>query len=267
MNLPLVYDGAELFAAKVLATRFQFELCPYAPTDRIYLYLSARGLELRQPNQTTPLIYIDFVNGQARHRRLYGGGRKQPLGRAIGLKASGFPLVCDATAGLGRDAFVLACLGCSVVMVERSPILAALLSDGLQRLAQEAELAEISQRLQLIHHDAATWLTATTFCPDVIYLDPMYPKRQKTALVKKEMRLLQTLVGQDIDAPHLLQIALQQARHRVVVKRPKGALPLLESPAPHFCIISENTRFDGYSTSSQPFANSSNCVTKYSANH
>jgi len=249
MAFPLIYDMAELTpAAEILAARFQFDLGRCPPPDSIYLFLSSQGLELRQSDQTNPLIYIDFVNGQARHRRLYGGGRKQPLGRAIGLKSGVFPLVCDATAGLGRDAFVFACLGCTVMMVERSPVLAALLADGLQRLAQEPELTEVSQRLQLIHHDAARWLTTTIDSLDVVYLDPMYPKRQKTALVKKEMRILQTLVGQDSDAPNLLQIALQKARNRVVVKRPKGALPLLESPAPHFDIASENTRFDVYLT-------------------
>jgi 16S rRNA (guanine1516-N2)-methyltransferase len=247
MAFSLICDTAEQqAAAEILAMRFQLELRARPLSEVPYLHLSSQGLALRQPQQSTPLIYIDFVNGTARHRRLYGGGRKQPLGRAIGLKSGVFPMVCDATAGLGRDAFVLACLGCTVIMLERSPVLAALLFDALQRLEQDIELHEVSQRLQLIHQDAATWLTATTLCPEVVYLDPMYPHRHKTALVKKEMRTLQTIVGQDIDAANLLQIALQKARHRVVVKRPKGAASLLETPAPHCCINSENTRFDIY---------------------
>lgn len=247
MAFPLICDTLELQpAATLLAIRFEFELLTYPPVSETpYLYLTLNGLELRQLHQSTPLIYIDFINGIARHRRLYGGGRKQPLGRSIGLKTGIFPSVCDATAGLGRDAFVLACLGCTVIMLERSPVLAALLSDGLQRLAQDEELKEVYQRLHLIHQDATTWLSTTTPIPDVVYLDPMYPQRHKTALVKKEMRWLQTMIGQDIDAPNLLQIALQKAR-RVVVKRPKSAPPLLETPAPHHCIASENTRFDVY---------------------
>lgn len=229
-----------------LATRFQCEIHTAPPPNAHYLYLSAQGLELRHADQTTPLIYIDFINGQTRHRRLYGGGRSQPLGRAIGLKSGIFPMIYDVTAGLGRDAFVLACLGCTVTLVERSPILAALLSDGLYRLEQETELQEIYQRLRFVHHNSIEWL-ATNEPADVIYLDPMYPKRQKTALVKKEMQLLHTLIGQDEDASQLLHAALQKARQRVVVKRPKSAPPLSEIP-PHFCISSENTRYDVYLT-------------------
>lgn len=232
--------------ATTLATHFQCEIHASPPPDAHYLYLSAQGLELRHSAQTNPLIYIDFINGQARHRRLYGGGRSQPLGRAMGLKSGISPTIYDVTAGLGRDAFVLASLGCAVTMVERSPILAALLSDGLQRLAQDTELTQIYQRLHFIHCNSIAWL-ATCESPDVIYLDPMYPKRQKTALVKKEMRLLQTLIGEDDDSPKLLDVALQKARQRVVVKRPKSAPPLSEI-TPHFSISSENTRFDVYST-------------------
>lgn len=242
---PLVCTTVTDYATH-LATRFQCEIHTAPPPNAHYLYLAAQGLELRHPDQPTPLIYIDFINGQARHRRLYGGGRSQPLGRAMGLKSGVSPKIYDVTAGLGRDAFVLASLGCTVTLVERSPILAALLSDGLYRLGQETELQEIYQRLHLVHHNSIEWL-ATCEAAEVIYLDPMYPKRQKTALVKKEMRLLQTLIGQDEDAPQLLHAALRQARQRVVVKRPKSAPPLSEI-SPHYCISSENTRYDVYLT-------------------
>src|SRR5688572_20080391 len=79
-------------------------------------------------------IYADFLTGAAAHRRLHGGGRGQPIARAIGLKPGVKPpSVIDATAGLGRDAFVLACLGCEVTLLERSPTVAALLRDALER--------------------------------------------------------------------------------------------------------------------------------------
>lgn len=233
--------------AAELAARFQCEIHATPPADAYYLYFSTQGLELRHSAQSTPLIYIDFVSGQARHRRLYGGGRSQPLGRAIGLKSGSSPTVYDVTAGLGRDAFVLASLGCQVTMSERSPLLAALLSDGLRRLGEATELTTIYQRLRLVHQNSIEWLAAVSDIPDVIYLDPMYPKRQKTALVKKEMRLLQTFIGQDDDSAELLDVSLQKARQRVVVKRPKSAPPLSEI-TPHFSIASENTRFDVYLT-------------------
>ncbi len=195
-------------------------------------------------------IFIDFVHGKMGHRREFGGGRGQPLAKAIGMKGGANPSVVDATAGLGRDAFVLANLGAQVTMIERSPILAALLEDGLQRLAAEPELADIAQQqLNLVHANAINWLqqqAQTDDRPEVVYLDPMYPHRTKSALVKKEMRALRALVGDDEDAAQLLQAARHCATKRVVVKRPKGA-PLLDDSQPSGNVQSKNTRYDIYS--------------------
>ena len=194
-------------------------------------------------------IFIDFVHGKLAHRREFGGGRGQPLAKAIGLKGGANPTVIDATAGLGRDAFVLANLGAQVTMIERSPILATLLEDGLKRLTVEPELADIAQHLQLVHTNAIDWLhqqAQTEQRPEVVYLDPMYPHRSKSALVKKEMRALRALVGDDEDAALLLQAARQCATKRVVVKRPKGA-PSLDNSQPSGDVQSKNTRYDIYS--------------------
>lgn len=189
------------------------------------------------------------MHGKLAHRREFGGGRGQPLARAIGLKHGINPNVVDATAGLGRDAFVLASLGAHVTMIERSPILAALLNDGMQRLThnEDPELADV--QLQLIQANAIDWLQQqagiATDKPDVVYLDPMYPHRSKSALVKKEMRALRALVGDDEDAAQLLQAARRYASKRVVVKRPKGA-PLLDDTKPSGNVQSKNTRYDIY---------------------
>src|SRR5690606_23122611 len=103
-------------------------------------------------------VFADFVEGALAYRRLHGGGRGQPVARAVGLKPGIYPKVLDATAGLGRDAFVLAALGCEVVMLERSPIIAALLDDALARAALESEVAPIVARMTLIQADARQWL-------------------------------------------------------------------------------------------------------------
>ena len=201
-------------------------------------------------------MHIDFVHGKVGHRRQFGGGRGQTLPKAIGLKHGANPTVVDATAGLGRDAFVLASLGARVTMIERSPVLAALLEDGLKRLAADPELAEIAlSHLQLVHANAIDWLQQQaenkTNRPDVVYLDPMYPHRTKSALVKKEMRALRELVGDDEDASQLLNAARHCATKRVVVKRPKGA-PLLDATQPSGNVQSRNTRYDIYSAFSSP---------------
>ena len=174
--------------------------------------------------------------------------RGQPLARAVGLKPGYDPTVIDATAGMGRDAFVLATLGCRVHMLERSPVIAALLADGLARATADAELGPvISGHLRLVHTDAIAYLRGLTAeeRPEVVYLDPMYPHRRKAALVKKEMRTFRTLVGEDPDAGELLLAALEAARKRVVVKRPKGAEPL-PGPRPNAAVESPNTRYDLY---------------------
>ena len=94
---------------------------------------------------------MDFVEGAVAHRRKFGGGRGQSIAKAVGLKSGAMPTVVDATAGLGRDAFVLASLGCKVTLIERSPVVAALLQDGLARAAQDPEIGPwVSERMHLL---------------------------------------------------------------------------------------------------------------------
>lgn len=216
------------------------------------LSYSDERLELRQTGRKAPgPIFVDFVGGQVAHRRQFGGGRGQPMARAIGIKGEQPPSIIDATAGLGKDSFVFASLGCHVRMMERSPIVAALLADGLERAAHSPELADILPRLQLLPGNAIEQLGGLEEDqrPDVVYLDPMYPHRQKSALVKKEMRAFRDLVGDDPDTAELLKAALGCARKRVVVKRPKGA-PCLDDRKPSMDISSKNTRWDVYVSAS-----------------
>lgn len=131
-------------------------------------------------------------------------------------------------------------------MLERHPVVAALLDDGIQRGYQDAEIGEwLKERMSLIHASSITALKEVTHAPDVIYLDPMYPHRQKSALVKKEMRVFQSLVGADDDADSLLAPAIALAKRRVVVKRPDYAEPLAGQKAPS-AITTKSHRFDIY---------------------
>ena len=210
------------------------------------LYQTADHLELRsliEPH-VKPL-YVDFTGGKSRHRRLYGGGRGQHLARAIGLKKYPHPVVVDATAGLGRDAFVLAALGCRVTMLERSAVVAALLEDGLQhaRDSDDEAVRNIAQQMQLVHTDAIGWLESNSSMADVIYLDPMFPGRKKSAQVKKEMRFFQDIVGRDQDSGELFRSALDAARRRVVIKRPVRSEYVAERK-PDFSITGKTTRYD-----------------------
>ncbi len=189
-------------------------------------------------------IKVDFVDGAMAHRRKFGGGRGQDIAKAIGLKHGFSPHVLDATAGLGRDAFVLANLGCQVTLMERMPVVAALLYDGLERAKLNADVGEIAQRMQLVYASSIEKMSLTEQV-DVVYLDPMYPHRDKSAAVKKEMRVFQSLVGEDSDAEALLSPALALAKYRVVVKRPSYA-PSLNNQKPTTSIKMKKNRFDVY---------------------
>ena len=236
--------------ALALAAHLGVEIVKASDDEHDYLLVfTPTHLELRpQAPEASGPIYVDFAAGRTRHRRLYGGGRGQPLARAVGLKGGATPSVTDATAGLGRDAFVLATLGCDVTLIERSPVIAALLSDAIARAGEDTEIGSlVAKRLRLIEADAIGYLAGLPQDrrPDVVYLDPMYPHRTKSALVKKEMRIFRDLVGEDVDSGDLLSAALGAARRRVVVKRPRPA-PALPGPNPTMAISGKNTRFDVY---------------------
>jgi len=237
-------------AAERLAAALSLPCCPFDPDKPGLLLLQrAERLELCQTGPGAPgPVWVDFVGGKAAHRRRFGGGRGQPLARAAGLRKGANPRILDMTAGLGRDAFVLAALGCPVAMIERSSVIHALLADGLQRARQDTEVNTIAGRMQLLCLDGREYaLSSPDERRDVVYLDPMYPHRDKSAKVKKEMRLLPLLLGEDRDSSELLERALAIAAHRVVVKRPARAAPL-EGPAPSLAIGSPNTRYDIYLT-------------------
>ncbi|KGQ70786.1 hypothetical protein OA57_05400 [Chelonobacter oris] len=204
-------------------------------------------LELRKPDEPKlGAVAVDFTSGAMAHRRKFGGGRGEAVAKAVGIKKAYMPSVIDATAGLGRDAFVLAAIGCQVRLIERNPVVFMLLQDGLQRAYHDPEIGDwLQQRLQLLPIDSLTALSAQTEAADVVYLDPMYPHKQKSALVKKEMRIFQYLVGADLDSDQLLAPARQLARKRVVVKRPDYA-PFLAAEKPHFSQATKNHRFDVY---------------------
>lgn len=216
------------------------------------LVLTAQQLELRKLDEPKlGAVFVDLVSGAVAHRRKFGGGRGQAIAKAVGLKGGVNPTVLDATAGLGRDAFVLATLGCKVQLVERHPVVAALLDDGLMRAKADPEIgAWVSERMQLLHassHDALVKLAEEPdfVAPDVVYLDPMYPHKKKSALVKKEMRVFQTLVGADLDADGLFEPAYALATKRVVVKRPDYA-EFLAQAKPSMAIETKKNRFDIY---------------------
>ncbi|MGO1296585.1 MAG: class I SAM-dependent methyltransferase [Vibrio sp.] len=219
------------------------------------LVLTQERLELRKLDEPKlGAIAVDWTSGAVAHRRKFGGGKGQSIAKAVGLNKGVIPTVLDGTAGLGRDAFVLASLGCRVQLVERHPVVAALLDDGIERAKRDSDIGEwVSERVTLLHASSHTALERLIqdeqfIRPDVVYLDPMYPhpeNKKKSALVKKEMRVFQSLVGADNDADCLLEPALALATKRVVVKRPDYA-QCLQHQKPTMAIATKKNRFDVY---------------------
>ncbi|HSW13159.1 MAG TPA: class I SAM-dependent methyltransferase [Solimonas sp.] len=205
---------------------------------------SAGRLELRALHRPDyGAIHADW--GSAEIRRRIAGGRRQLLARAVGLQKKPDLELLDATAGLGRDGFVLAALGARVTLLERQPQIAALLQDAHRRALADPALAPVAARIELFDGDSAGLMAQRRW--DTVYLDPMYPHTGKTALPQKEMQIFRDLTGGDPDADRLLEPALQAARLRVVVKRPAKA-PWLAGRKPSLDFHGTQARFDVYLT-------------------
>jgi 16S rRNA (guanine1516-N2)-methyltransferase len=220
------------------------------PTEGAALALEPDGLGLYALDLPgSGAVRVDLEAGAMGWRLGADRARHETVVKACGLLKAKTPVtIFDATPGLLRDACVLAAAGARVVMAERAPVVAALVENGLHRAAAHAELQPLLSLLDYRQGDSLQVLAALAAAgqrPDVVYLDPMFPHRDKSALVKKEMRAFRAVVGDDADADALLPAALLAATKRVVVKRPRGA-PLLGGRAPGLVLEGKSARFDVY---------------------
>lgn len=216
------------------------------PASGLYLAAEEQGIVLHRAGDKGS-VWVDFTAGAAQHRRLHGGG--ELLAKAVGRGKQ--PAVWDATGGLGRDSFVLAWLGLNVHIFERHPAVYCLLADGLARALLHPDTAETASRLTLHHADAAEYmprLAAEIGRPQVVYLDPMYPERRKSAAVKKEMAFFHELVGTAQNDVALFDASLATATARIVVKRPRLG-DFLCGRKPDYQYTGKSTRFDVYNGS------------------
>ena len=213
------------------------------------LVVSGDRLSLQQTGRGAPgPVMVNFGSTAMRHRR--SSGHNELLGKAVGVGKKARLRALDATAGLGRDSFVLADLGCEVILCEREPVIVELLRSGMRVAATQSDLwlGEVLGRMRLQPGDARQMPCESLRGVDVIYLDPMFPQRDKSAAVKKEMALFQLLLDSSAaphDADQLLLWALQQDVARVVVKRPPRA-PNLADQKPSHSISGKAVRYDVY---------------------
>lgn len=225
-------SGGNPASAQQLAEQLGTPLNLPAPTTRYQVIFSAAGVALHDTEFANSRIQVDFTSTKFNYLRRTVSTRNHLLARAVGAKHQ--PRVIDATAGLGRDSFILACLGCQVIALERSPVMAALLADGLVRW--QAVEPELAQCIHLHHGDSIELLAnlPTDWPPaQAVLLDPMYPARKKSALNQQAMRSLHGLVGEDNDTPALLAVALASGIGKVVLKRPLRADVLASDKLSH----------------------------------
>ena len=166
------------------------------------------------------------------------------LVRAAKIKKASHALTAiDATAGFGQDSLLLAAAGFSVKLYEKNPVIAALLEDALRCAKEYPELEEAAGRMELAGTDSIEAMKALNKAPDVIYLDPMFPKRTKSALIKKKFQLLQQLETPCENEVELFEAALAAQPHKIVVKRPaKGAY--LADRRPSYSLAGKAVRYD-----------------------
>lgn len=178
-----------------------------------YLYCGPDGAALCIPPFKPMSAELSRSHWQSRRQE-----GKQGIVRAVKPKPG--RIIWDVTAGWGRDAAIMASFGASVCMFEKHPIIAYLLQDALYRANQAGDALPLS----LEHADALDVLRSFPnghfTRPDVIYLDPMHPERQKSALVKKDLQLLQALLAPSNDTSELIHAASAVAKERVVLKWP-----------------------------------------------
>lgn len=202
------------------------------------LRVDGQGLSLAADGM---MLQPDFSRLRARLKpqRLSG----ELLVQAARMKGTPHPTALDATAGLGEDALLLAAAGFTVELFESDPVIAALLADALARAAGFPDLAPIVGRMHLHEADSIEALRSGTPKVDVVYLDPMFPERQKNAATKKKFQLLHRLERPCADEEVLLAAALAAHPTKVVIKRPAKGAPLA-GRAPAYSRTGKAVRFD-----------------------
>lgn len=217
----------------------------FAPDPgRLYLKVSRDGLSLMRDGME---LRPDFVEMLPRVKQ--GPLQRELLVRAARVKAVEAPRAVDATAGLGEDSLLLAAAGFTVVLCEADPVIAALLEDALTRASAHEVLGPVVARMHLVAGDSRIVLeqlgASSGTRPDVVYLDPMFPGRAKTAAVKKKFQLIHSLERptEPLDEESLLRAALAACPRKVVIKRPvKG--PYLAGAKPSYAIAGKAVRYD-----------------------
>ncbi len=205
----------------------------------VLLRYAKNGLSFESEGQ---VLRGDFEN--LRHRLEKGRVDHELLVKAAKFKGEKEGLTAiDATAGLGEDSMLLAFAGFNVTLIERDPIIAALLKDTVRRGTRLRDLSEAAGRMTVVEGDSIEELPKLMDPPDVILLDPMFPAKKNTGLVKKKFQMIYLLERQSMDEADLLKAAILARPRKIVIKRP-AAGPFLGDMKPGYSLSGKTIRYD-----------------------
>lgn len=185
-------------------------------------------------------IGIEIDKELARHEEYFKKSslQKELLARAVGVKGPYRPKVLDLTAGMLGDSLLLLSFGCEVWACERHPVIRFLIESALLN-AQHPKL----KSFHFLPGEAFSVLESAPMV-DVIYFDPMFEDANEKTSPRKEMRIFRSLVGSDEDAIRVFKKSLDLKAKRLVVKRPRQSVFLLQKPSVEY--IGKSTRYDVY---------------------
>lgn len=185
----------------------------------------------------------DFEN--MLHRVTNGRLQHEMLAKAVKTDQENLKAI-DATAGMGEDSLLLAACGYQVTLYEQNPVIAILLKDALRRAKKNTVLKDIVSRMQLVEGDSIEHLNKRLDPVDVIYLDPMFPGRQKSGLINKKLQLIQKLEPPCSKETALFDAAMAAQPSKIIVKRPLKS-PYLDERVPSYSLKGKVIRYDCYS--------------------
>ena len=226
-------DMAEAFARRIGAEISE------KPGPKLTILFHAKGVSLTGYGLSYQGDFENMLhrvtNGRLQHEMLVRAARSDKPGRKA----------IDATAGMGEDAFLLAAQGYEVTLFEQNPVIAVLLKDALRRAKKHPVLKDIASRMNLVQDNSVEGMSKLLDPVDVIYLDPMFPARQKSSLINKKLQLIQKLEPPCSEETDLFDAAISASPSKIIVKRPLKS-EFLAGRKPSYTLNGKAIRYDCY---------------------
>jgi 16S rRNA (guanine1516-N2)-methyltransferase len=251
LEITIQKDSPFFEKASLVQEKLKDKLLSFAPNSHMVLAVGSDiTLSLIDSDITQQDFEIDLFKDKLLWRLAHSGKNSEAVCRAVIGKLNK-PLVFDATAGLGRESLILQSAGCNVFMFERNPVIWLLLNSAIFKASKNEDVLSklkngLPQLTALGSIKDQLEQGEVLPKPEVIYYDPMFPSRSKTALVKKDMRVFHELIGADLDTVDYANYLLTIASHHVVVKRPSNEQPLELNARRSSFVDGKACRFDCY---------------------